>query len=421
MKDLLLEIYESIRRNKLRTCLTGFAVSWGIFMLIVLLGAGKGIMNSFQSQSIDFASNTIMFGGSYTSKPYDGLKAGRRITLQDKDVDLVSNRLFTENIDQTAPIISSEVTARIGSHTVTLKLEGNLPAIKDMDKYQLLGGRFINELDIKYSRKVVVLPSDVAEKLLPDGSDPTELIGRRVRMNTFMFLVIGIIKGDAMSDSSMAIAPFTTIRKIYKPGNDINVIVFSFHGLKSIKDSEDFETGLRAGINSLHRAAPDDTRSIWIWNRFSQNLQMQKATNILQISLWIIGLFTLLSGVVGVSNIMLISVKERTHEFGIRKAIGAKPWSILKLIVSESIIITSLFGYIGMFLGLMTCEILDKTLGQQSMDFMGSSVTILKNPTVGLDIALEATAVLIIAGTLAGLFPARKASKVRPIEALRAE
>jgi len=423
MRDLFHEIYESMKRNKLRTCLTGFAVAWGIFMLIVLLGAGNGIMNAFSEQSTAFASNTIMFGGNYTSMPYDGLKAGRRITLQDKDLEILYSKQFEDIVDAVSPTIYTSVQARYEKKSFVLELQGDYPSIAYMNRYQLLGGRFINESDLRNRKKVVVLPSDIAERLLPDGVDATTLIGKRIRMDNFMFLVVGIIKPDEMSDSSLAIAPFTTTRMIFTEtvGSYINHISFSFHGLKTMKDSDAFEEKLRTVINSLHRAAPEDTRTIWIWNRFSQNLQMQKATDMLDISLWLIGLFTLLSGVVGVSNIMLISVKERTHEFGIRKAIGAKPWSILRLIISESVIITAIFGYIGMFLGLLTCEILDKTIGQQSMEFMGGEVSLLVNPTVGLDIAIEATMVLIVAGTLAGMFPAMKASKVRPIEALRAE
>ena len=174
-------------------------------------------------------------------------------------------------------------------------------------------------------------------------------------------------------------------------------------------------------MNVRHRAAPDDRRALWIWNRFSQDLQMNRGRNILTTALWILGLLTLLGGIVGVSNIMLITVKERTHEFGIRKAIGASPWDIMKLILAESVTITAFFGYVGMLLGMFACTILDKTVGQSSMSIMDEEIAMFVNPTVGLDVAIEATLVLIIAGSLAGLFPARKASRVRPIEALRAE
>ena len=174
-------------------------------------------------------------------------------------------------------------------------------------------------------------------------------------------------------------------------------------------------------MNTAHKAAPDDNSAIWVWNRFTQNLQMNKGTDIIRTGLWIIGLLTLLSGIVGVSNIMLITVKERTHEFGIRKAIGASPWSITRLILAESITITAIFGYIGMFFGLVACEILDMTVGNSSVSILGQEITMFVNPTVGVDVAIEATLVLIISGAIAGLVPAMNAAKVRPIEALRAE
>ncbi|MBO6238810.1 MAG: ABC transporter permease, partial [Bacteroidales bacterium] len=237
----------------------------------------------------------------------------------------------------------------------------------------------------------------------------------------FSYRVVGITKADRMSDSNLIYAPLTTVKTIYGKGQEIDDITFTFHGLDSEQANEAFEEQYRATVNLRHRAAPDDRRAIWIWNRFMQNLQMNKGRNILSTALWIIGLFTLLGGIVGVSNIMLITVKERTHEFGIRKAIGAGPWDIMKLILAESVSITAFFGYVGMLLGMLTCLLLDKTLGQSSMSVMDEQISMLVNPTVGLDVAVGATVVLIVAGTLAGLFPARKAAQVRPIEALRAE
>ena len=243
----------------------------------------------------------------------------------------------------------------------------------------------------------------------------------RIKAGDFSYRVVGITKADRMRGDNVVAAPFTTVKSIYGKGEEIDEITFTFHGLDSEKDNEAFEKQYKSLVNLRHRAAPDDERALWIWNRFTQNMQMNKAASILNIALWIIGIFTLLGGIVGVSNIMLITVKERTHEFGIRKAIGASPWDITKLILAESVTITAVFGYIGMSLGMLTCEILDKTLGQATVTIMDQQQAMLVNPTVGLDVAIEATLVLIIAGSLAGLFPARKASRVRPIEALRAE
>jgi len=421
MRDLISEIFESIRRNKLRTALTGFAVAWGIFMLIVLLGAGNGLMNSFNAGAGNFASNTMMVGTGWTSKPYDGLKAGRRIEMDDKDIALTLSPIFADHVDKVTATVGLNVTASLGTHHMTAYLEGNYPGRAEMDKFKMLGGRFINEKDIADRRKVVVLPDKVAEKFLRTGETPVSIIGQKIKLDNFIFTVVGVTKGDGMNSSEIMYAPFNTVKTVFNRGKAIDDLTFSFHGLETEEENEEFEKTFRAAVNLRHRAAPDDTRAIWIWNRFTQNLQMMKGTGILSIALWVIGLFTLLSGIVGVSNIMLITVKERTHEFGIRKAIGASPSGIMKLIISESVVITAFFGYIGMFLGLLACELLDKTLGQQSVDVMGEEIQMLLNPTVGLDVAVEATLVLIVAGTLAGIFPARKASKVRPIEALRAE
>lgn len=214
---------------------------------------------------------------------------------------------------------------------------------------------------------------------------------------------------------------FTTLRTMYNRGDDVGNIEFTFHGLQTEQNNENFEKQYKARLNKNHRAAPDDEEAVWVWNRFTQNMQMEQGMSILRTALWVIGLFTLLSGIVGVSNIMLITVKERTREFGIRKAIGAKPASILRLIIIESVIITTLFGYIGMLLGVAANQYMDATIGHEQVNTGLFTATMFVNPTVGIGVCLEATLVMILAGTLAGLVPARKAARIRPIEALRSE
>ena len=442
MRDVFTEIWESIRRNKLRTCLTGFAVSWGIFMLIVLLGAGNGLMNAFLRGGEGLSTNTMEVWPRRTSKPYDGLREGRRIELDQGDADLTAGPLFSQYVDDVAPTVSNSATINYGKKYVSGQMEGNYPARQQMEKIEVIEGRFLNEKDIRERRKVVVLPESIVENLLGEGvTDSGAQIGRRrfsvsgdnsavlaksilgkfVKIGGMMWRVVGVTKSDETSNSNTFYAPFTTVRTVYGKGKAIDEIIFSFHGLNSQAESDAFEKEYRAAINKRHRAAPDDERAIGIWNSFSEHLQMNKGERILNTALWVIGLFTLLGGIVGVSNIMLITVKERTHEFGIRKAIGASPWDITKLILAESVSITAVFGYVGMFLGMIACEILDKTVGQSSVSIMDAQIAMLVNPTVGLNVALEATLVLIIAGSIAGFFPARKAAQVRPIEALRAE
>lgn len=421
MKDLFTEIWESVRRNKLRTGLTGFAVSWGIFMLIVLLGAGNGLMNSFMQGSGGFSANSVMVGGGWTSKPYDGLKAGRRIRLDDSDVTVTGGDLFMENVDKVSASVSASATVSYRKKYFSGSIDGEYPGVQEMNKIEIRYGRFLNEKDILDSRKVAVLSESSAEKLLEKGESVESLIGQYIKVGNLAFRVVGISKADRMRNDNTLYAPFTTVKTVYGKGKEVGNISFTTRGLDTEAANEEFEKQYKSVINLHHRAAPDDERAIWVWNRAHQNVQMTQGRKILSTALWIIGLFTLLGGIVGVSNIMLITVKERTHEFGIRKAIGASPWHITKLIISESVLITAFFGYIGMFLGMLTCMLLDQTLGQSTMQVMDEQIAMLVNPGVGLDVAIEATLVLIIAGTLAGFFPARKAASVRPIEALRAE
>lgn len=421
MRDVFTEIWESVRRNKLRTTLTGFAVSWGIFMLIVLLGAGNGLMNSFMMGGSGFSTNSVSVGGGWTSKPYDGYRQGRRIKLDDGDIAATASEAFADHVEAVTATVGTSATVSLGKKSFSGYIDGQYPAIKEMSKIEIRAGRFLNDKDIAEKRKVVVLPENTAENLLENGQSAASLIGRNVKIGSLAFTVVGISKSDRMRNDNLLYAPFTTVKTVYGKGQEIGGITFSTKNLRTEADNEDFERRYKAVINQRHHAAPDDERAVWVWNRAHQDVQMQKGRGILSTALWIIGLFTLLGGIVGVSNIMLITVKERTHEFGIRKAIGASPWSITKLIIAESVSITAFFGYLGMFLGMLTCTILDKTLGQATMAVGDEQIAMLVNPTVGLDTALEATLVLIIAGTIAGLFPARRAAQVRPIEALRSE
>ena len=288
----------------------------------------------------------------------------------------------------------------------------------------MLHGRYINQLDIQQQRKVIVLSNKHAQELLgtnpDDNSSISRLVGQYVDVDNFAFRVVGIYK-EREDGRSNAFTSYTTLSTMFGMGDDVGIIEFSFHGLPTEEANEAFEKEYRARLNANHQAAPDDERSVWIWNRYTQSMQMNKGISIINTALWIVGLFTLLSGIVGVSNIMLITVKERTREFGIRKAIGAKPWSILKLIIIESVIITAIFGYIGMLLGIAVNEYMDATLGHHTIDTGLFKATMFVDPTVGLDVCVQATAVIILAGTIAGLVPALKAARIRPIEALRAE
>ena len=419
MRELIKEIWSTSKRNKLRTSLTGFAVAWGIFMLIFLLGAGNGLINAQLQQSTRFLANSMRVFPGETSKAYKGLKEGRSITLNDKDI-LISNKTYGQYVDDVGGRLEQyNVNINYGDNYVASQsLVGVAPTHPKIDKTEMIAGRFINEIDMKEQRKNVVLSRSQAKEL---SKDYRSLVGKNVKISNLNFQVVGIYKDDESRNNTEAFIAYSTIKTIYAKGDDAGSLEFTIKNLKTQEDNEQFEKNYRASINNNHQAAPDDERTIWLWNRYMDNIQMNQGIAIMQTALWIVGLFTLLSGIVGVSNIMLITVKERTREFGVRKAIGAKPWSILKLIITESIIITSFFGYIGMVCGVAANEIMDATIGHTTIDTGLFKAAMFVNPTVGIGTCIGATITIVIAGTIAGLIPAIKAARIRPIEALRAE
>lgn len=419
MRELIKEIWSTSKRNKLRTSLTGFAVAWGIFMLIFLLGAGNGLINAQLQQSTRFLANSMRVFPGETSKAYKGLKEGRSITLNDKDI-LISNKTYGQYVDDVGGRLEQyNVNINYGdNYVVSQSLVGVAPTHPKIDKTEMIAGRFINEIDMKEQRKNVVLSRSQAKELCKDYRS---LVGKNVKISNLNFQVVGIYKDDESRNNTDAFTAYSTVKTIYAKGDDAGSLEFTIKNLKTKEDNKQFEKNYRASINNNHQAAPDDERTIWLWNRYMDNIQMNQGIAIMQTALWIVGLFTLLSGIVGVSNIMLITVKERTREFGVRKAIGAKPWSILKLIITESIIITSFFGYIGMVCGVAANEIMDATIGHTTVDTGLFKAAMFVNPTVGIGTCIGATITIVIAGTIAGLIPAIKAARIRPIEALRAE
>ena len=419
MRELIKEIWSTSKRNKLRTSLTGFAVAWGIFMLIFLLGAGNGLINAQLQQSTRFLANSMRVFPGETSKAYKGLKEGRSITLNDRDI-LISNQTYGQYVDDVGGRLEQyNVNINYGDNYVASQsLVGVAPTHPKIDKTEMIAGRFINEIDMKEQRKNVVLSRSQAKELCKDYRS---LVGKNVKISNLNFQVVGIYKDDESRNNTDAFTAYSTVKIIYAKGDDAGSLEFTIKNLKTQEDNEQFEKNYRASINNNHQAAPDDDCTIWLWNRYMDNIQMNQGIAIMQTALWIVGLFTLLSGIVGVSNIMLITVKERTREFGVRKAIGAKPWSILKLIITESIIITSFFGYIGMVCGVAANEIMDATIGHTTVDTGLFKAAMFVNPTVGLGTCIGATIAIVIAGTIAGLIPAIKAARIRPIEALRAE
>ena len=416
MLDTFQEIYGAIMRNKMRTIATGFAVASGLFLIIVLQGAGNGVINSFEANMGNFSFDAIHIFGGMTTKPFEGIKEGRFIQLDSRDVEM-TERVFPNYVKDVMPSLEkSGLIASFGQQHISAELMGVRPSWAALDAVKILQGRFINEIDLQQKRKVVVISDSNAKDLFPKER---EVIGKALDLSGISYTVVGIYKDEQMSNERTFYAPFTTIAAIYNYGRFINRLSMTIHHIESDTVMEQFMDEYTRAASHIHSFAPDDKRALWIWNQAGDSIQMKKAQNILHTAFWILGLLTLVSGVVGVSNIMLISVKERTREFGIRRAIGARPWSILRMGMAESVVITAIFGYIGMLLGVFFCEWMDNTVGNQTMDVGVFQAKYFVDPTVNISTCLIATVIIVVAGALAGFFPARKAVKVKPIDALR--
>ncbi len=419
MLDLFSEIWSTLRQNKLRTTLTGLAVSWGIIIIIVLIGSGNGLMNALMNNAGEEIQNIITVYPGVTSMPYNGIKEGTRVRFNDRDIAF--SEQFSDKIDRASGNLEFSDTVSYGREALSSEIFGADPLLKSIWNIRMVSGRFINKKDLADNSKHIVIDEEAASQLLGDDKDYSKLLGRYVTVGNIPFKVIGIKEAPEQSWGHESYIPYTTAKIMRTDGAWLNRLTLEFHDLESKEANEEFEKAYKRGINNFHGLNPEDNRTTYLRNAYLSNQEMSKAIKIMRMALWILGFLTLLSGIVGVSNIMLITVKERIHEFGIRKALGATPFSIMKLIVVESVIITAFFGYIGMVLGMAADFLLDKTIASHPMDIGIIQLYIFKNIGVGFDVAIEATLLLIVAGTVAGLIPAWKGARVRPIEALRAE
>ncbi len=421
--DDLREIWSTMKKNKLRTFLTGFAVAWGIFMLIVLLGAGNGLGNGIAYNFRDMAENTVTCWSRYTTLPYKGFLPNRRIRFTENDITAL--KILHPEIDKISPDNYRNDTITFDQEYITGGIQAVYPDFASIIYIPVLAGngRFINEVDLRDRRKVIVISPRMAEVLFRDTIEP---LGQHLKLGNLMFQVIGIYQDDNKSNDSPAYIPFTTGRLLWDMQNPVRRIRFTLNGINSQEAEDDFMERFRTTMARRHQFDPEDKNAIGWWTTGSEFRMWQGMNNGIALFIWIVGIGTLMAGIVGVSNIMLITVRERTKEFGIRKAIGAKPSSILRLIIVESVLVTAVFGYIGMVTGIGLTELINYVMemsgaGGSSGGNPGENTTLFRNPTVDLGIALAATGVLIAAGVLAGYFPARKATKITAIEAMRAE
>jgi putative ABC transport system permease protein len=416
--DIWQEIFATIKKNKMRTFLTGFSVAWGIFMLMVLLGAGNGLSNGVSQNFMRDAINAMWLWSGKTTIPYQGLKEGRQVKLTNEDYDILKSM---EGIEKTSGryYLSGNLFSygnEYGNYTaITCH-----PDLKDVESIEVVKGRFINTLDIKEARKSVVLGKDIYDALFKDK----EAIGEYVKINSIPFKVVGICKEGGNTRHRNAYLPVTTGQKVFNGSNRLHNFALTINA-KTIDESKVIEEKVRTTLARKHRFDAKDDSALGSYNKLENYLETMKIFQAINIFIWIIGIGTLIAGIVGVSNIMLIIVKERTKEIGIRKAIGASPASVVGLILLESVLITTVAGYIGLVLGTGLMEGLNTIVEHQyaasAASNNGNGDIIFRNPTVNINIAAAATTILIIAGTLAGLIPARRAARIKPIEALRDE
>lgn len=402
------EIFDTISKNKLRTLLTGFSVAWGIFMLVVLLGSGYGLENGVKREFEGDAVNYISINSGVMSKAYKGMKPGRRIRFKNEDYDELST---IDRVDY-----SSTRTRIFQNNTLNYKNEyGNFdifaisPDYKYVESLEMINGRFLNKIDMDDYRKVVVLGRLVYEALFKNGEDAVD---KYVRVSGVPFKVIGVFN-DPGSDRDLlrVYIPINTAQRVFNMGDFIRSVHFNLEG-GTIEESEKVIDEAKAKLSARHKFDPEDRRAIFIFNSIENYQKFMSLFAGIRLFIWIIGAGTIISGIVGVSNIMMIVVKERTKEIGIRKALGATPFSIVSLILQESVLITAFAGYIGLVLGVGLLELVSKSL--PAIDYFA-------NPEINMNVALVATALLVVSGAIAGYVPARRAASVKPVIALRDE
>ncbi|MEN8224286.1 MAG: ABC transporter permease [Bacteroidota bacterium] len=401
------EIFSTIKKNKLRTVLTGFSVAWGIFMLIILLGSGYGLENGVKREFTGDAVNYLSINAGITSMPYKGMKPGRRLRFTNEE----KNQLGAlQGVDK-----SSGRSSVWRNNTLSYKNEyGNFdifavsPDYKYVESLIIQKGRYLNEIDEDDYRKVVVL-GKIVEQALFKGEDP---VGEYIRVSGIPFKVVGTFDdpgGDR--DLSRIYIPLSTAQRVFNMGNNVRSILLNL-GDANVEESLEMIETIKQDLSEKMKFDPTDPRAIFVYNSIENYRTLMNLFSNIRLFIWIIGIGTIIAGIVGVSNIMMIVVKERTKEIGIRKSMGATPWSIISLILQESILITSFAGYIGLILGVGLLE---------SMSGVLPETAYFANPEVNIQVAVYATVLLVFCGALAGFVPARKAASVKPVIALRDE
>ncbi len=407
------EIFESIGKNKLRTVLTGFAVFWGIFMLIVLLGLGSGLRNGFEYNFKNTAKNSIEFWGGETSKPWNGLPANRSIQLTEEDVDALRSAVpGIVNITGNYRVWRGNSQLQHGKNYGSFSINGVEPESQKLESQKILKGRFINEVDQEQVRKVIVIAEDAQKELFKE-EDPMH---QWVNVNSVPFEVVGIYKFEnegegGMMQRSPVFVPLSAAQRVFNAQRQVDKIMLSFRD-GSIVGSKMVQERAVHALARRHNFDPTDDRALWKNNNVENVATVSNIFGAITAFLWFVGIGSLIAGIVGIGNIMLIVVKDRTKETGIRKALGATPANVVGQIMLEALFVTSMFGFIGLASAVGLLELISSAI---------PGTQFFRNPTIDLGVAVKALFALILAGALAGFFPARKAAAIRPIEALRYE
>ncbi|TKG94585.1 ABC transporter permease [Puteibacter caeruleilacunae] len=421
--DRWTEIFSALKKNKLRSFLTAFGVFWGIFMLMILAGAGNGLQNGVQHGMKSFATNSCFVWTDPTSKPYKGFKRGRRWEFDNTDNEYLRQKV--DKIEYMAPRLfgwnlrTGDNTIR-GKHTGSFTIMGDYPVYNNIDPHDLLKGRFINEIDIKEKRKVCVIGTRVEELMFEKDENP---IGQYLKVMGIYYQVVGVhdpenpnVNFGGRKEETIYL-PFTTMQQAYNYGNEVHFYAITAKKGNNVAEMEKEIITLLKKRHSIH---PDDSQAVAHVNVEKQVKQMDMLFMGINILVWIVGVGTLLAGVIGVSNIMLVIVKERTQEIGIQRALGATPGRIIGQIMLESVFLTTLAGYIGLSLGVFLLAGVNSLLDSIRASGNGDNLFI-RDVEVDLTLALISLTVLIIAGLFAGLIPARRAIQIKPIDALRDE
>ncbi|MDR2809465.1 MAG: ABC transporter permease [Tannerellaceae bacterium] len=417
--DRLVEIWVTITRNKTRSLLTCFGVFWGILMLVLLLGSGVGLKTGILGGLDGFATNTIFIITDRTSEPYKGFNKGRYWNMRNRDVIAVKEEV--KGVDVVSPLLVGgrrEKNVGYGQLTGTFNVKGVLPDYFRVDAQNLYYGRLINEIDAQEKRKVCVIGTRVNETLFKNENP----CGKYIRVNGLYYQVVGVTNSKATGiningrTSESVSVPFSTLQQTMNQGDVIHLLVISIEQGTPIQRVVDDVTAV---LKSQNQIAPDDPQAVAVINLAAQFATFNNLFAGIDILVWLVGMGTLLAGIIGVSNIMMVTIKERTKEIGVRRALGAKPFNIISQVMSESLLLTALAGLLGLSLGVFILDMVTRILTAQPPSSDGE--TFFTNPSVSIQTALAATGVLLFCGLLAGLIPAWRAMKIKAIDAIREE